>query len=1109
MKRLLFFLCALVVSIGTAWAQFAAPTTNPTEPTDKAARVIAVYSDHYNKGLTEGQYNSDWGGGPTANKWSSLTEQEIVDGHKVVHVVGYGFHNRTANSTALTSDYSIAHVAIYPKTATKFKIYADGGYSWANVVSDDAHPLTPGQWNYIEVSGVSLSTNFISIALWDSENNLETEFYLDHFYFAKPPIDDSVAPVLNTCSVTSTNCVSATLTLKATDETSETVSYKITDTNSSTVYNTSGASGSEISYVIGGLLASTDYTFSVVAVDENDNESAATVVNATTSAYPAIPVSDKLEANVKTVYGQFGNATGLSKTSGTDYDGMSRTVVKFKNNNAQFSLPADPEFDASDMDYIHYDVLSDVDTPVALFVENRTENWKGKDVEGGLTAGVWTSFDIPVSFFINDCAQTMTKVINMALIKAVANKTGHDGFDDFSSPFPTLYIANVYFWKDVPAEKTVTFVNDQNWENVRVWAWNDTENFTGGTWPGVALTDNGDGTFTWSTTGDPSSIKFSNNGANETATFAFVDGAVYNSQGMKYTVSFKNSIGWETVKAYTENAKALGDWPGTTMTKEGDVYTISFYAATTPTKLIFNNGGTGNLNQTADLTVIDGKTYDMGFFIAGDMNSWTVDPDYAMTLNTGAATTEYQFGPTALTKDAELKAVLSRDGETIAAYYPAGTDNSYTITADGDYNIYLRPNADGGDDWYNHVIYVARQITSLTLSPSGTVEMEVGDNGDLEVTDQSGNAVAASLLNFASADPTIVTIDANGHAVAVAEGGPVVITVSLNADPSVTATLNVTVTGATPNELIDTPDSGTGIHVLTGTWDGGEFATLDATAQATAYDVRGLSTTFDGNAINTVKKNALFIARADQNIPRNKVVDNGDNTYTGYNIEILDYSEYNGLNTEMNTSISPITGTVNYHRVLPRAGIYLTMVVPFGATVPSDCNAYEATTSTNNAGDVTITFTEVDNLEAGVPYLIHATNGGVHLGSTGLNFSQSGDKALTDGAFKGTYVPINPVPDHVYVMPKGDPAVNAEFRLASTGSYIPAFRAYIQLNNTAAKIQVLISDATGIHAATAEQIEGIFNIYSIDGKLVRQNSDSKVGLQKGIYIINGKKVIVK
>lgn len=439
MKKLLLFLCAFLASL-TVGAQ---PTTNPTDPTDKAARVIAVFSDYYHKELTES--NNDWGGGPNP-KYTSFSVPVIQDGHKVIHVNGTAINGRASGK--LNSEYSTLHVVVFPTTATSLKVWDDNQYPNATVYSS----LIPGQWNYVVVENVSFSTDYIGIELYNGENP-ETEFWMDHFYFAKPPVEDVVAPVLNTCSVASTTSVATTLTLKATDETSANVSYRITDTNNGTVYNASSESGSEISFTIGGLAANTAYVFNVVALDDNDNESSSVIINVTTESYPSIPVADKLTDNVKTVYGQYGRATGLSQTSGTSFNGMSREVIMFKNNNAQFSLPAEPEFNVSDMDYIHYDVLSDVNTPVALFVENRTENWKGKDVDGGLVAGVWTSFDVPVSFFIEDCGQSMEKVINLALIKEVANKSGHDGFMDFSSPFPTLYIANVYFWKN-PAEDT-------------------------------------------------------------------------------------------------------------------------------------------------------------------------------------------------------------------------------------------------------------------------------------------------------------------------------------------------------------------------------------------------------------------------------------------------------------------------------------------------------------------------------------------------------------------------------------------------------------------------------------------------------------------------------
>lgn len=99
-----------------------------------------------------------------------------------------------------------------------------------------------------------------------------------------------------------------------------------------------------------------------------------------------------------------------------------------------------------------------------------------------------------------------------------------------------VVIYNLYY-STVSAAKSVTFTNDAGWDNVYVWAWKGTEgqsgyeNFTGGVWPGEKLTDNDD-KFTWTTTGDPEKIIFNNGEGGETATFAFVDGATYDSNGI-------------------------------------------------------------------------------------------------------------------------------------------------------------------------------------------------------------------------------------------------------------------------------------------------------------------------------------------------------------------------------------------------------------------------------------------------------------------------------------------------------------------------------------------------------------------------------------------------
>ena len=86
------------------------------------------------------------------------------------------------------------------------------------------------------------------------------------------------------------------------------------------------------------------------------------------------------------------------------------------------------------------------------------------------------------------------------------------------------------------------FLAPAKWSDIHVWAWNDSENFTGGKWPGVACTKtgvkkNGLDVWMWKYDGDltstPTKIIFNNNGngENQTGNFDFVNGAVYDRNG--------------------------------------------------------------------------------------------------------------------------------------------------------------------------------------------------------------------------------------------------------------------------------------------------------------------------------------------------------------------------------------------------------------------------------------------------------------------------------------------------------------------------------------------------------------------------------------------------
>ena len=84
------------------------------------------------------------------------------------------------------------------------------------------------------------------------------------------------------------------------------------------------------------------------------------------------------------------------------------------------------------------------------------------------------------------------------------------------------------------------FLAPSDWSKVVCWAWNNTDNFTGGNWPGVACTKigvkkNGLDVWMWKYDGDlttaPTMIIFSNGSGQQTKDLEFENGAVYNFDG--------------------------------------------------------------------------------------------------------------------------------------------------------------------------------------------------------------------------------------------------------------------------------------------------------------------------------------------------------------------------------------------------------------------------------------------------------------------------------------------------------------------------------------------------------------------------------------------------
>jgi len=290
------------------------------------------------------------------------------------------------------------------------------------------------------------------------------------------------------------------------------------------------------------------------------------------------------------------------------------------------------------------------------------------------------------------------------------------------------------------AKKSVTFINDASWGNVYVWAWNDSENFTGGEWPGVKMTavDGEENTYTWSTEGNPTKIIFSDGGSAQTANLDFVNGGKYNSQGRiinltTFTASIATDM--ETVYAYvwsgdgeTVTNKALGEWPGTQLTGEGGVFNVSFEAEDAPEHIIFhNNAG----DQTADLAFENEGAYE--YFKSTFTATFTTDADWE---------TVYAYVWSGDGNSANNKALGEWPGKVLEA-----NEGVYTVSFDA-YNAPAKIQFNGGDD--------AKKTPDLTFNNGRAYKWNTTLEPLFALQESEANIPAGTTVNVKDADGDVV-----------------------------------------------------------------------------------------------------------------------------------------------------------------------------------------------------------------------------------------------------------------------------------------------------------------------------------------------------------------
>ena len=174
-----------------------------------------------------------------------------------------------------------------------------------------------------------------------------------------------------------------------------------------------------------------------------------------------------------------------------------------------------------------------------------------------------------------------------------------------------------------------------------------------------------------------------------------------------------------------------------------------------------------------------------------------------------------------------------------------------------------------------------------------------------------------------------------------------------------------------------------------------------------------------------------------------------------------------------------------------KAGIN-TMCLPFyvgQAEISTNCKIATYTSSTAHA----VNFTTADHADANVPFLATA----VDAAATKLNFTNKGVVNTPESfsePFIGIYVPQS-AEDKYGINDDG------KFQKGASGATVKSFHALMATIPAEARSVTIDGISTGINNISVKN--PIQNIYNLNGVRV-----DKVG-NKGLYIINGKKVIVK
>lgn len=421
--------------------------------------------------------------------------------------------------------------------------------------------------------------------------------------------------------------------------------------------------------------------------------------------------------------------------------------------------------------------------------------------------------------------------------------------------------------------------------------------------------------------------------------------------------------------------------------------------------------------------------------------------------------------------------------------------------------------------------------TQATLTfDSDAYSVNVGESLTVKATTNSSASVV-----YSSSDKTIATVDENtGEVQAGNKVGTVTITATVTENDeytgaTATCTMNVVDPSALPeakalvaedkegilhamkNELGNTRLNAMEVYSLNGKIiDEGKadikwYIDID---NGTIQNIDGMYVVFeDANdsdiKLSSKKGNSWYYKSEDGSWNTKET----DGRFLGYNEQITAFRTYSSSTYPKAVAMSIVDGYIRS----TTSGDYGTICLPYAVAAEDMAGAeFFSIAGKVMKGEEpqSIVLNQVTTLEAGVPYIFSATSDKLIAAYSGKAVAVAEEANGLIGSFEG-----QDVAEGMYLI-----SAQNKVQLCGKSCKISGNRAYIDMNEVpeysgeVGVNQRLISfeDATGISETMVEG--GLADVYTLSGVEVRHQvdeSEATQGLPQGIYIVNGKKVVVK